>query len=418
MSAAMPRTTVWIVNPYGSLPWEPWTTYRSTMLAQSLEQHGFQVTQFISNFEHRSKTFRTATAETRRVSPAYTVRIVPGSGYDAHVSLRRIRHERTFARNLLRETAGEPPPDLVVLAEPALFYYDVLLSPLLSNGKSRLVLDVIDLWPELFALVIPRPLRRLAPLILSPFHYWRRRLYRHAGAVVAVAEDYLQVARRLASQPGTIFDVVYWGYREEDGDAPVPDDSVVGGLVRRKGSREKWIVYAGTLGENYDIAAILEAAGRFDRRAGAGGPVTFIVAGDGPLRALCERHARESFRFLGRLRGAELRVLYQHADVALCTYKGESTVAMPIKFFDYVRYGLPIVNSLGRDVRELVERHRLGLNYEPGSADSLHRALATLIDDDRLRQQCAEHARRLAPTFRSDIQYAKFVEVLRRLAPA
>ena len=409
----MTRGSVWIVNPYGTLPSEPWSAYRSTMLAEALVGRGYRVTQFISNFEHRTKTFRTA-GDAVVAAAGYTIRIVPAGGYVSHISLRRIRYERTFARNLLKAVGSGELPDYVILAEPAVFYYDILLDPLIRRGGSSLVLDVIDLWPELFELAIPKLLRPFSPILLAPFFSRRRRLYRHAKAVVAVAADYLVRAKALARRKDVIFEVVYWSWKNDyTTDQPAATESVQQ-LVAAKSPRDVWVVYAGTLGENYDIASIVEVARQFARERGNGRRVTFVVAGDGPLRRLCEG-ASENLVFLGRLNPAQLGALYRHCDVALATYRGESTVAMPIKAFDYLRWGLPIVNSLGRDLGALVRENHIGLNYQAGSAPSLRRAIEILAADPELRRRCAANARALADRFRADVQYAKFADVLDRL---
>jgi len=407
--------TVWIINPYGSLPGEPWATYRSTMLARSLVDHGYEVTQFISNFEHRSKTFRSREHAILHPEPGYTIHVVPSTPYRSHVSLRRIRYERTFARNLVELIGGADPPNFIVLAEPCLFYYDILLK-WLPNGKTFLILDVIDIWPELFELVIPRSVRPVSPVLLAPLYYWRKRLYRRADAIVAVAPNYLEIARRLTTRSDVLFEVVYWSYDSRERGTDTPPHPDLESLVASKRRGEAWVIYTGTLGENYDIEAIIDVAGRLPLDLQNRARVRFIVAGDGPQKSLCESHANDNLVFLGRLGVADLRTLYRHSDIALCTYKGESTVAMPIKAFDYLRYGLPIVNSLGRDLGELVWRCELGINYDPNERSSLYRAVEQLVSDDQLRSRCAANALRLAEEFSSDAQYPKFAKVLERLS--
>ena len=406
--------SVWIINPYGSLPGESWSTYRSTMLAECLAGHGYTVTQFISNFEHRSKTFR---AGTRQVAAGrlYTIEIVPSTRYDSHISVDRVRYERAFARNLLARVAGTARPQFVILAEPSLFYYDIVLRGILGDAKVALVLDVIDLWPELFELALPAFVRPFSGVLLSPLYYWRQRLYRRADAVVAVARDYLELAAKLVGRPDVPLDVVYWSFEEGSDLSATSSDATrrVRDLAAGKRAGEVWAVYAGTLGENYDIRAIVELS----RQPSAGTPrVKFIVAGDGPLADLCRASASDRFVFLGRLAPGELRELYQHVDIALSTYRGESTVAMPIKAFDYLRFGLPMVNSLGRDLGALVHEHRIGLNYDPRDPASLCRAVERLAVDEALRREMGENARRLAAAFTPERQYRKFLEVLEAVA--
>jgi glycosyltransferase involved in cell wall biosynthesis len=408
--------TVWIINPYGSLPSESWATYRSTLLARCLAVHGYRVTQFISNFEHRSKSFRAQRDGVITVEDRYVIEVIPSAAYDAHISLGRIRYERTFARNLLNAIGARTRPDFIVLAEPSLFYYDILLRPLLRHPASVLVLDVIDLWPELFALVLPRLLRRWSRLLLSPLYFWRKRLYRHAAAVVAVAQDYLKVASRLTAGPDVPLEVVYWSYDEQrtaTASAASPD---IQQLVASKRPGEVWAVYAGTLGENYDIPAIVTLSQRLPAAVRDKVSLRFIVAGDGPLKQLCQDSVSASFIFAGRLAPEDLVLLYRYSDIALSTYRGESTVAMPIKAFEYLHSGLPIINSLGRDLGELIREHDIGINYDASDPSSLAEAVERLSCDAQLRRRLSANARRLAPSFSAARQYPKFVRVLERVA--
>jgi len=256
----------------------------------------------------------------------------------------------------------------------------------------------------------------LSGVWLAPLYYWRKRLYRHANAVVAVADDYLNLAKRLTDRPGVIFETVYWSY-DDRAHAGNPDASpAVTDFVARKNANEIWVVYAGTLGENYDITSIIDAAKWLVADVGDQLDFKFVVAGDGPLKALCEASVSAHFSFLGRLGPADLDVLFRHCDLALTTYKGESTVAMPIKAFDYFFHGLPIVNSLGRDLGRFVRDRRVGTNYDAASPSSLHEAIKRLMLDAELRKTCARNAKILSEEFTPDKQYSKFASVLERLA--
>jgi glycosyltransferase involved in cell wall biosynthesis len=414
ISLRMEHRTVWIINPYGTLPGEQWAAYRSTMLAESLSKNGFSVTQFISNFEHRSKSFRSTTFATRVINDYYKVSIVPSRPYRSHISLGRVLYEREYAKNLLQATKELAPPDYIILAEPSLFYYNILM-PLFARKQTRLVIDVIDIYPELFELVIPKFARPVSSLLLAPFFFWRKRLYRRADAIVAVAEDYRDIAKTQVEGTNISVEVVYWAY-----DAPSTTSSRVVNekvktLVANKQPDEIWIIYAGTLGENYDIPSIVSVQRELSKELRDKARIKFIVAGDGPLKQLCASNSSEDFIFLGRVDPVELQYLYPHCDIALSTYRGESTVAMPIKAFDYIAHGLPVVNSLKRDLGDLVTRKKIGINYNASEKASLFGALMQLITDKGLREQLSVNTRNLADEFRSDKQYLKFVHLLRSL---
>jgi hypothetical protein len=85
---------------------------------------------------------------------------------------------------------------------------------------------------------------------------------------------------------------------------------------------------------------------------------------------------------------------------------------MPIKAYDYFAAGLPLVNSLGRDLGGFVRSHRLGVQYEPENAESLLAALLALAKNTELRQTACTNALALASVFDWRTQYVKAVQLV------
>jgi hypothetical protein len=152
---------VWIVNPYGTLPSEGWREYRSLMLARALAEKGHEVTWWISDFEHRSKSYRGCGELYDPLLPK-GVRVigVHSTAYVRNISLQRIRYEINYGLELGRLAFKESAPDVIVMGDPALFFGAPVLAYQQRVG-CKLVLDIIDLWPELFTLTLPKFLRPL-----------------------------------------------------------------------------------------------------------------------------------------------------------------------------------------------------------------------------------------------------------------
>jgi len=137
--------------------------------------------------------------------------------------------------------------------------------------------------------------------------------------------------------------------------------------AERLPSDELRVVYAGTLGQGYDVDGIVAAAAILGERKV---PVHIVVAGDGPSRAKVETAARANpnLVYVGRVSAADLGGLYRDADVGLCAYVPGSTVAMPCKVYDYLAAGLAVVSSLDGELAELLREQRIGLRYRPDFA--------------------------------------------------
>lgn len=400
---------VWIINPYGNIPGEGWRTYRTTLIANAFTANGHQVVSWVSNIQHRSKEKRAETWEDVQVDPNYLIKIVPSTSYSGHISIARIKYERTYAKNLFTKALEiEEKPDLIILGEPALFISDLIMK-LVRQKQAALIIDIIDLWPELFNILLPNRLDFLGKLLFSPLYYRRNRLLKKADGMMAVAKDYLQIG--LKAKSGIPNAVVYWGLNVEEVKAPLNQSyhkESLNALYKKEG--EVWLIYAGTLGANYDIDTILQCGLLLAKRNVA---VRLLIAGDGPLKNKVEQfidsEKLSNVVYLGSLLPQDLSILYTKCDMALSSYVLHSTVSMPIKAYDYLAAGLPLINSLGRDLGDFVVKREVGIQYEPENADSMFAAILKLANDKNLRTQMKMHALTLADEFDATKQYQKAV---------
>ncbi len=397
---------VWVINPYGNIPGEGWRTYRTTLIANAFVAEGHEVVSWVSNIQHRSKEKRAEGWKDIQVNDKYLIKIVPSVPYSSHISLARIKYERTYAKNLQAKVLQmNEKPDLIILGEPALFISDIILD-VVKQMQCELMVDVIDLWPELFAILLPKKIAFIAKIIFFPLYYRRNRLLKKADGLIAVAKDYLSLA--LKANPTVPHSVVYWGIALSEVKGMIANtfESPLLQQLKKK-ENEIWVVYAGTLGPNYDIKTIVACAKLLVNTAP---DVKIIVAGDGPLRNLVN-HSQTNLVYVGSLTSADVSLLYTKCDIALSSYVSGSTVSMPIKAYDYLAAGLPLVNSLGRDLGAFVAEEEVGLHYIAEDAGSMCTALLTLAKDKKLREQMRHNALALADQFDAKIQYQKVVRV-------
>ena len=343
---------VWIVNPFDNLPSEGYRPQRYWLMARAFAAAGHQVTYWTSDFSHATKQRRVLK---RTVDDGFKVRLVPSLPYPKNICLRRLfshwRLARTWRRLAENETAK---PDVVIASTPPLGLCAAALR-FAKRHQALFVADIMDAWPETFERIAPKwmllPMRRIA-----------KRIYTQADAVSAVASRYLDLAHSYgATAPAKLS---YHGI--EIGEAS-PSRQVESPTIR--------LVYIGSFGASYDLETSIAAVRELPK-------VTLDIAGSGPkedaLRELasgCER-----IRFHGYLDDAEMRPLLQSCDIGLVPMFPDSCVGVPYKLADYAAAGLRIVECLGGETRELVERFHAGAHYEPGDARSLVAALSQPSD--------------------------------------
>ncbi|MFB0926194.1 MAG: glycosyltransferase, partial [Vicingaceae bacterium] len=239
-------------------------------------------------------------------------------------------------------------------------------------------IDIGDLWPELFKVVLPSFLKRFHKIIFSPFYLKRAWFLKRDSAIISVSKAYLEIGKK--SNKSNLYKCFYWGV-DLDSFKKIKEND----LGYTKLNDELWIIYAGTLGDNYDTKTLIELGKIIEHSQKK---YKLFIAGDGNLKefvvnSISDLNLKKT-KYLGRINPEELVGFYKKCDIALSTYTEDSTVSMPIKAFDYFAAGLPMLNSLEMDLGEMVEKNKIGLNYKPGNHKDLFEKLELLSSNNEL----------------------------------
>lgn len=375
-------------------------------LAQMAAERGAEVVWWSSDFSHRRKA--------KRVQPAvdlpFRVRLVPTPPYRRNIGWARMRNHREFARGFEVESGREVEaglrnrPTHILVSSPPLSTAEVAFR-LRDRWGCKVVVDIMDAWPETFLRVIPGGTKVrswLGQVLLHPLFRDAGRAYREADGVSAVSDTYLRLAREKgASGPVKL---CYHGVDFTGLEDPKLDRSPEGPLR---------VVYVGAMGDSYDLETVFRAL----KQAGdKGARIDFRLAGGGCKEESLKRLARElgfqdgadvagaglerkggvRVTFCGYLLRPELVKLLRAGEVGVIPLLPESWVALPYKVGDYTAAGLAVLSGLGGELDELLHRYQAGATYCPGDTE----ALAVLLTDyARDREKLAgqrRHSRRLA----------------------
>jgi len=159
----------------------------------------------------------------------------------------------------------------------------------------------------------------------------------------------------------------------------------------------KTILFFGRLEERKGPQVLLEA---IPTVLAAEPDATFVVAGDGPLRAKLEAAVapehRHAVSFVGTFTDASRATLLSSASIAcLPAIGGES---FGIVLLEAMAAGRPVVASAIPGYAAVAEHERQGLLFSPGDSDALAAALIRLLAEPdvarRMGEQGREHAKR------------------------
>jgi glycosyltransferase involved in cell wall biosynthesis len=130
------------------------------------------------------------------------------------------------------------------------------------------------------------------------------------------------------------------------------------------------VVFVGSLTSWQGLDVLLRATARVDG-------IDVVVAGDGPgrsaLGALAEQLGLGArVRFLGRVAPDDVSALIAGAQVC---YSGHSAFRSPLKLYEYMAMGRPVISSAVPDAQAALVEGVSGFLFPPGDVDGLVRAL-------------------------------------------
>ncbi|HWB15461.1 MAG TPA: glycosyltransferase family 4 protein [Vicinamibacterales bacterium] len=213
-------------------------------------------------------------------------------------------------------------------------------------------------------------------LLVEPMRRWRDRICRRVDLFVTTTADILPAwvdrARVLE---------IEWG-ADVDHFRPAKTPRVVppGGRIQ--------CVFAGAFRSWHGVVHLAAALARLhaagDERFGA----TFI--GDGPERPVVERVARDlpGITFTGAMPHDRLPAALAAGDIGVAPFDPSRHAPLrlgfywsPLKIFEYMAVGLPVVAPALPRLARLVESGVEGMLYDPIEPRALDRALVALADD-------------------------------------
>lgn len=378
---------VWLLQTGEPLPLdENVRRLRTGILSEILLNRGHEVTWWTSAFEHQRKVMLFDRDGDHILPGGLHLKVMKGPGYKKNVSRARYKDHLEIASKFRRqaEEANELP-DVIVSSLPChnLSYEAVRFA---QQKNIPVLVDVRDLWPDIFLDKIPAFLRGLGRRLLREDFRRVEELMRNADGILAVSNGYLQWGLAKAGRkPGHWDRVFYLGYENsssgvEGGDRPDWLEKIIG---------KKIITFIGTFGLSYELDLVLEAARKFQSRD----DILFVIAGTGENEKRIRQQSKglENVILPGWIDGQNIKNLLNISYLGLVPCDSASGT-MPNKPFEYWSAGLPVISSLEGEMFDLIEKYAIGLNYSPGSIDGLIQSLEKLIGNAGMRDEMSMNA--------------------------
>ncbi|MBR5134373.1 MAG: glycosyltransferase family 4 protein [Clostridia bacterium] len=380
-------------------------TYNSRFLtvADRLLENGHDVQIVTTDFIHSIKQHVTDVTAYKTAS----VTLLHEPGYPKNVCLQRFKSHYLLSKQLKAWLKTIEKPDVIYCAVPSLdFAYEA--AKYARKAGIRFVLDIQDLWPEAFEMVLNIPV--VGSLCFLPLRLRANAVYRAADHLLAVSNTYIDRAKTVnkKASSGAVFlgtDVTRFdSFRESDPVLSKEDNAV-------------WLGYAGTLGHSYDLKTVMQAMAMINDHPRYA-DLRLIVMGDGPLREEFERFAADCVPdhavFTGKLPYPQMVATLCRCDIAVNPIRKRSAGSIINKHGDYAAAGIPVINTQeSPEYRALVEQYQMGINAECENAAEVAAALKTLLDDPQTAIAMGERAAQCArELFARETTYVRIVDAI------
>lgn len=391
--------------------------YRTGILANLLVSKGHEVVWWTSTFDHIRKRQRFNRNTSIDINNCFKIKLIHSVMYTKNVSISRIVNHYMIARKFSKLARLESQPDIILCSFPT----TELSLVATSYGKERdvpVVIDVRDLWPDVFIDLFPKKIKWLIKAVLFVFFKNTRNIFKECASIIGVSDGYLQWGLSYAGRKRSINDAVFpLCYKK-----PIfPDNQLKDAklVLKNIGVDSSKIIcwFVGTFGKTYNLSTVIDAARQLDKQGINN--VQFVLSGDGENYSKWFKQAEglSNVVFTGWVDFSQIAYLMRVTDIGLAAYAEGAPQGLPNKIYEYLCAGVPVLSSLQGETEALLSSNRCGLTYNAGDAEDFLEKLFILINDKDLRKKMGSNSAYLFKScYSTDEVYARMVNFLEGLA--
>ena len=154
-------------------------TLRMGMIAEELSKRGHNVTWFASTFNHFTKQQSFDKDTIVKVKDNYYLNLSYAPAYKKNISLERILNHKVTANKFRKKAKELEKPDLIYVSYPTIEYAEEAV----KYGKKNnvpVIVDIRDLWPDIFNHNLPKWMRLLASPYIKLMNHKAKRVMKNA----------------------------------------------------------------------------------------------------------------------------------------------------------------------------------------------------------------------------------------------
>jgi len=333
---------------------------RMGILAEELSKRGHQITWFSNTFDHFQKKQLYKKDKRIKVKENYNLELIHAIGYKRNISISRIINHKVIAKKFKRKAKKMEKPDLIYASFPTIDYAEEAV----KYGKKHnvpVIVDIRDLWPDIFKHNLPKVLRCLVSPYIAFLDYKTKKIMRDAYAINSISEAMLNWGLDKGKREKEKFDrYFYIGYDKKE-NAQYTEQECKELIDKNKFN----ISFFATINNQFDYEKIVELAKKLEKKDK---DIVINICGDGPQFKEFKEKANNisNIKIHGWVDKKNLNIILQNTHIGLAPYKNTFDFQMSVsnKFGEYTSYGLPVIITSGGYMKELIEKHNCGISTQ------------------------------------------------------
>lgn len=306
---------------------------RVSFVLEACKNRKYKTKVFTTDFSHIKKQKRI------NIPKEYTA--IETKPYNKNISIKRMKSHAKFAKDIFKLIEQETP-DLIWLMAPANSLIKEAKKYKKKYPATKLVVDIIDMWPESLPLGISSS--------IFPLSIWkniRRNNINCADSLVTECDFYHEV---LSKEYDSNITTIHWAR----------DNKVVQTKPNLPKDRLS-LCYIGSINNIIGTKLVTDIIEKCDM------PIVLHVIGEGENRynfvnlnsRVCE------VIYHGAIREENKKnEIFSMCHAGLNIYKNDLYIGLTVKSIDYFEHGLPVINNIKGDTWSMIQKYNVGINID------------------------------------------------------
>ena len=337
---------------------------RGLQLQAFYEARGEEVVILTPDFSHRHKAPIAPCAKKRGVEYLHH------RPYQKNLSWQRLLGHAEFSRDT-RKYLEDWKPDRIHALVPANTIAREMDKYKKEHPEVLLYFDLIDLWPESL------PVKGFEKT--PPAWIWKHLRNAHLAAANKVFAECGLFANRIEQQTGIRPEILYW---------TIPDDKTDSKL--NLPADRLSLCYLGSVNNIIDLEGMKSFLSLLAKEI----PVDLHVIANGEKKAEMVEMLSSIVHVIdhGLVYDPQAKQdIFDACHFGLNLMKSEVVIGLSMKSLDYLKGGLPIVNSLQGDLHDWIATSKCGINIDHGDLELAARQVLESLKEENLQMRANAH---------------------------